>query len=198
MKINKVVVADPSLVVQNGLVTMLRELADYEVILKSSDLHTVITRCSISNPDVLIINPILLDYSKRMMLRSMFADCPDLRIVAFVSSYVDALQLKQYDAVIEINDDLQRMRSTLNQMMASARNDDDDSDSAPLSEREKDVLICLAKGQKNNEIADNLSISVHTVMTHRKNIVKKTGIKSVAALTVYAILNNLIDEKDIV
>lgn len=198
MKINKVVVADPSLVVQNGLVTMLRELADYEVILKSSDLHTVITRCSISNPDVLIINPILLDYSKRMMLRSMFADCPDLRIVAFVSSYVDALQLKQYDAVIEINDDLQRMRSTLNQMMASARNDDDDSDSAPLSEREKDVLICLAKGQKNNEIADNLSISVHTVITHRKNIVKKTGIKSVAALTVYAILNNLIDEKDIV
>lgn len=198
MKINKVVVADPSLVVQNGLVTMLRELADYEVILKSSDLHTVITRCSISNPDVLIINPILLDYSKRMMLRSMFADCPDLRIVAFVSSYVDALQLKQYDAIIEINDDLQRMRSTLNQMMASARNDDDDSDSAPLSEREKDVLICLAKGQKNNEIADNLSISVHTVMTHRKNIVKKTGIKSVAALTVYAILNNLIDEKDIV
>ncbi|MBQ1819621.1 MAG: helix-turn-helix transcriptional regulator, partial [Bacteroidales bacterium] len=66
------------------------------------------------------------------------------------------------------------------------------------SDREKEVLICLSKGLKNNEIADTLNISVHTVITHRKNIVRKTGIKSVAALTVYAILNNLIEEKDII
>ena len=69
---------------------------------------------------------------------------------------------------------------------------------APLYDREKDVLICLSKGLKNNEIADQLNISVHTVITHRKNIVRKTGIKSVAALTVYAILNNLSEEKDII
>ena len=66
-----------------------------------------------------------------------------------------------------------------------------------LSNREIDVLISVAKGMTNKEISDLLSISVHTVITHRKNIVKKTGIKSVAGLTVYALLNNLVEESEI-
>ena len=49
----------------------------------------------------------------------------------------------------------------------------------------------------NKEIADRLSISIHTVITHRKNITRKTGIKTVAGLTVYALLNHLLDVKSI-
>lgn len=196
MKTGRIVIADPSVVVQKGLSALLRELPEYEVLLASGDWNSVLTRCGVSNPDVLIINPNMVDYSKRMMVRSLFADCPDMCIVAFVSGYVDERLLKQYDAVIGITDDLQRVRYTLNKLQSADRSEDESAD--PLSDREKDVLICLAKGQKNNEIADALNISVHTVITHRKNIVKKTGIKSVAALTVYAILNNLIDEKDII
>ena len=49
-------------------------------------------------------------------------------------------------------------------------------------------------GKTNKEIADALNVSVHTVISHRKNITHKTGIKSVAGLTVYAMLNNLVDE----
>ena len=90
------------------------------------------------------------------------------------------------------------MKSTINQVVNTLQSDGDEPDTDPLSDREKEVLICLSKGLKNNEIADTLNISVHTVITHRKNIVRKTGIKSVAALTVYAILNNLIEEKDII
>ena len=66
-----------------------------------------------------------------------------------------------------------------------------------LSNREVDVLVSVAKGMTNKEISDLLSISVHTVITHRKNIVKKTGIKSVAGLTVYALLTNLVEEAEI-
>ena len=90
------------------------------------------------------------------------------------------------------------MKSTLSQVTNTLQSEADEPDTAPLSDREKDVLVCLSKGLKNNEIADTLNISVHTVITHRKNIVRKTGIKSVAALTVYAILNNLIEAKDII
>lgn len=62
-----------------------------------------------------------------------------------------------------------------------------------LSEREKEILVSVAQGLLNKEIADRHNISINTVITHRKNITRKTGIKTVAGLTVYAILNNLID-----
>ena len=63
-----------------------------------------------------------------------------------------------------------------------------------LTKRETAVLVQLAQGKTNKEIADALNVSVHTVISHRKNITHKTGIKSVAGLTVFAMLNNLIDE----
>lgn len=62
-----------------------------------------------------------------------------------------------------------------------------------LSPREKEILVCVAKGMLNKEIADACNISIYTVITHRKNITRKTGIKTVPGLTVYALLNNLID-----
>ena len=62
-----------------------------------------------------------------------------------------------------------------------------------LSEREKEVLVQGVKGLSNKEIADVLFISTHTVITHRKNISRKLKIHSVAGLTIYAIVNKLID-----
>lgn len=63
----------------------------------------------------------------------------------------------------------------------------------PLSEREKDVLVEIVKGLSNKEIADVLCISTHTVITHRKNISRKLNIHSPAGLTIYAIVNKLVD-----
>ncbi len=193
----KIVVADPSPITLIGLSYMIKELPDFEVVLKSTDMHTVMTRIHLSNPDILIVNPQMIDYSKRMMLRDYFRDLPKMKIIALMSIYYENPLLKQYDGVIEINDNLQRIKSTLQHVMHTVRNQTDEADSPMLSEREKEVLVCLSKGLKNNDIAEALNISVHTVITHRKNIIRKTGIKSVAALTVYAILNNLIEEKDI-
>lgn len=66
-----------------------------------------------------------------------------------------------------------------------------------LSAREKEILVAVAKGMLNKEIADLYNISIYTVISHRKNITRKTGIKTVAGLTVYALLNNLIDTNSI-
>ena len=65
--------------------------------------------------------------------------------------------------------------------------------SEALSEREKDVIVCVVQGMTNKEIADNLCISINTVITHRRNIAKKLQIHSAAGLTIYAIVNNLVD-----
>ena len=62
-----------------------------------------------------------------------------------------------------------------------------------LSVREKDVLKLVASGLSNKQMTQKLFISVHTVISHRKHITEKTGIKSVSGLTIYAILNKLID-----
>ena len=65
--------------------------------------------------------------------------------------------------------------------------------SEELSERERDVLIQLVRGLSNKEIADVLHISTHTVISHRKHISHKLNIHSTAGLTIYAIVNRLID-----
>jgi DNA-binding CsgD family transcriptional regulator len=65
-----------------------------------------------------------------------------------------------------------------------------------LSDREKSVVREIALGRTNKEIADNLFISAHTVITHRKNITRKLGVKTVSGLTVYAILNKLIQMEE--
>ena len=62
-----------------------------------------------------------------------------------------------------------------------------------LSDREIEILVSVAQGLLNKEIADKHNISINTVITHRKNITRKTGIKTVPGLTVYAILNGYID-----
>jgi DNA-binding CsgD family transcriptional regulator len=66
-----------------------------------------------------------------------------------------------------------------------------------ISDRESDILKCVAQGLTNKEISEKLNISVHTVITHRKNITFKLGIKTIAGLTVYAILKNIISAEEV-
>ena len=66
-----------------------------------------------------------------------------------------------------------------------------------LSDREKEILLLICRGMSNQEIADKLFISTHTVITHRRNISAKLGIHSPAGLTIYAIVNKLVELDDI-
>lgn len=66
-----------------------------------------------------------------------------------------------------------------------------------LSEREKEIIVQVVKGLSNKEIAEVLFISVNTVMTHRRNISRKLQIRSAAGLTIYAIVNGLVNLEDV-
>ena len=61
-----------------------------------------------------------------------------------------------------------------------------------LSDREKEIVVCVAKGLSNKEIADTLCLSVNTVTTHRRNIARKLDLHSPAAITIYAIVHKLV------
>jgi len=69
--------------------------------------------------------------------------------------------------------------------------------SEPLSVREREIIVCVVKGMTNKEIADKLCISIHTVITHRRNIASKLQIHSAAGLTIYAIVNKLVELSEI-
>ena len=62
-----------------------------------------------------------------------------------------------------------------------------------LTEREAEVMTLIVRGHINKEIADRLNIGLATVITHRKNIMEKLGIKSVSALTIHAVMNGYVD-----
>ncbi|MBQ0057347.1 MAG: hemerythrin domain-containing protein [Bacteroidales bacterium] len=69
----------------------------------------------------------------------------------------------------------------------------DEASQEALSEREKEIIVCVVQGMSNKEIADHLFIATNTVTTHRRNIARKLQIHSPAGLTIYAIVNNLVD-----
>lgn len=193
----KVLLIMPSKVIARGIEAVLSELGEFRVEGILSDLsHVSEARLRNMDADVILIDPVLADYTSRMNVRSRISEYSSAAVVALKSVPMDEEQLKQYDGAVGLYDDpvaiVRKLRESL-----SSREESPESEGYDLSAREKDILVCVAKGMLNKEIADHYNISIHTVITHRKNITRKTGIKTVAGLTVYALLNNLIDSGSI-
>lgn len=92
--------------------------------------------------------------------------------------------------IIDATLDADRLARQITQLLQTS--DQPTAESPLLSQREIDVLRLIANGKINKEIADCLGISINTVLTHRKNITTKLGIKSVSGLTFYALMNGII------
>ncbi|NCB07509.1 MAG: LuxR family transcriptional regulator [Bacteroidia bacterium] len=97
--------------------------------------------------------------------------------------------ISQFDSILNIEDD---PITLLKKILFADIEEDNKTTQENISEREMDVLLLLVNGLSNKEIADKLNISPHTVISHRKSITQKTGIKSQSGLTIYAITNKLI------
>lgn len=194
---NKIIIVEPSYLLSSGLAHCFDDSQNLTVTVQLDSVERLHEKLYINNPDILIINPLLLLYSDVISLRQIIHDFPNMICMALVSSYVDRNVLKQYNDVIELNDGKQKVISKIYASLNDSCSNASQTENIELSNRETDVLVAIAKGLTNKEISEQLFISVHTVITHRKNIIKKTGIKSVSGLTVYALLNNLIDESEV-
>ena len=197
MKVTKILIAETSPIISSGLSSFFNDMNQIAVASIVDNIDDLQDKIIMYNPDVLIINPMMLGCMLNTFVKQMTQNHPNVNRVALVTSYVDKNILKNFKEVIELSDNKQKV---INKMLNLQNNNDETSaqnESVDLSNREVDVLVCVAKGMTNKDISDMLNISVHTVITHRKNIVKKTGIKSVSGLTVYALLNNLVEESEI-
>ena len=183
----RLLIVEPSEVIVTGLKTILEGQVRFKLLEPETVADHLQERILATRPDVILINPTLVSHVSTLRL----ADHP-VALVALVYQYVERDQLKQYDGVVDIRDSRAQVIETLNQATSSEQ--ERAKTSYELTKRETAVLVQLAQGKTNKEVADALNVSVHTVISHRKNITHKTGIKSVAGLTVYAMLNNLVDE----
>lgn len=194
---NKIIIVEPSPIISAGLASYFDDCKQISIVSRLDRIDRMEEKLAAYNPDILIINPLLIAYDTNEHFIKVCNDFANVIPVALVTSYVDASILKQFKEVIEINDSKQKVVSKIFGLLSDNKSSHDKPESVELSNREVDVLIALVKGMTNKEISDKLFISVHTVITHRKNIIRKTGIKSVSGLTVYALLNNLVDESEI-
>lgn len=193
----KIAVVEPAPFLVAGIKALLEECGEFEVAYTFNTLHGYEIRASHIQPDVLIVSPALFDFCARASLRSFFTLPEGTAFVGLVASHYDEKTLRQFDVVIDVYDDLQSVLLKLRTALKLNSDSADTNDSYNLSDRELEILVAVAKGLTNKEIAEQHDISVNTVITHRKNITRKTGIKSVSGLTVYALLNNLIDQTDV-
>ncbi|MBR6438643.1 MAG: response regulator transcription factor [Bacteroidales bacterium] len=194
---NKIIIVEPSPIISAGLAQYFDDCKQISIVSQLDRIDRLEEKLAACNPEILIINPLLIAYDFNEQFMKICRDFLNMIPVALVTSYIDKNVLKQFKEVIEINDNKQKVVSKIFNLLNDNKSGQEQTENVELSNRETDVLIALVKGMTNKEISDKLFISVHTVITHRKNIIRKTGIKSVSGLTVYALLNNLVDESDI-
>lgn len=191
----RIAVAETSVIIRSGLTLALKRLPNLKI--QPVELLSVeaLNDCLRTQfPDILVVNPTFGDFFDVARFREETAG-KGIRVVALVSSFIDASLLSKYDASFSIFDDLEALANKINLLNIEPEEEEDSQEN--LSQREKEIVICVVKGMTNKEIAEKLFLSIHTVITHRRNISKKLQIHSAAGLTIYAIVNKLVELSDV-
>lgn len=189
MKRTRVIIIEPAHIVAAGVEAMLVGSIECNVVAKYRTVQEAEAQTELlSDVDVVVAST---SYGRQIEASERFSGVP---VVGLQTTLTEADMLRGFVAVISIFSTEEELLRTLREAHDTPVQHNY-SESHDLSDRERDVLVLVAKGYTNKEIAQELFISPHTVISHRKNIVHKTGIRSVAGLTVYAVLNKLIDSE---
>lgn len=147
---------------------------------------------------VIILQPDVLPTPHVFSLDKIRSTFPESILVAVSNYQLPDIIVPYFDHVIFFKDDdeliVQKLKQAYQPIGISAARS---LENHMISDREIEILRLVALGRTNKEISDELCISTHTVITHRKNITAKLGIKTIAGLTVYAVLNNIISAEEV-
>jgi DNA-binding NarL/FixJ family response regulator len=190
-----IVIAEPSLIIRNGLAFTLRKIPNLRIQVTELEhidqLQKVLVR---HNCDILIINP---SFWGNIDLKKIKAQSLNSKIktIALCYSVMDHSFTKAFDSIFQVFDSAQNIFDKIYQLTQNKVENDDNNQA--ISTREEEIICLVAKGMTNKEIAEQLIISPHTVLTHRKNIARKLEIHSAAGLTIYAIVNKLVKPEEV-
>jgi DNA-binding CsgD family transcriptional regulator len=176
-----------------GIVSYLQQLVPNQ----SIEVFEKIIYTSEANRVVLIIDRAILSQQPEFTLNKLRKNYSYCRII-LISEKIPPDPLLPYLEECIIFSDSDQIISDKIQKTYTGISDSDNSDgqNSMISGREYEVLRLVALGLTNKEISDELCISTHTVITHRKNITAKLEIKTIAGLAVYAVLNGIISAEE--
>jgi DNA-binding NarL/FixJ family response regulator len=191
-----ILIAECSCMIRKGLRSILQNLENVEIMRLIDDKEDLCEAVNKSKPDILIINPSMI-LADCLDLKREFMKVQKLSIILLSDQKKPKVNFKT-DGCIHYQDKKEQILDLIQEVLTKKnKNKIPDKNADTISSREKNILKHIALGLTNKEIADQLFISIHTVVTHRKNITQKLGIKSVSGLTVYAILHNLISMDEV-
>ena len=186
-----IVIATSSFIVRKGLTDILKELYLGQKIMSVKFAEELNTLNNENNITLLLASAEIISHLNLSLFKNIqLIKLIDSRPEYMDSNYSNSELLFLDDTENSILHILKRNLALMDKNTSSSKNE------SGLSDRELDIVREVALGQTNKEIADKLFISAHTVITHRKNITRKLGIKTVSGLTVYALLNKLIKMGD--
>ncbi len=190
-----VAIAESSAIVRGGLASVLKHLEGLDVQTVEISSKEGLQHCmEARRPDILIVNPQFEGWFDLEGFKSRYPEA-DVKCVSLIYTVVDGNRLKGYDESVDLFDDAGSLGRKISVLMGISGAEE--SDATSLSQREKEIVGCVVRGMTNKEIAEKLFISVHTVITHRRNITRKLQIHSAAGLTIYAIVNKLVELSEV-
>ena len=195
----KIAIAETSAILRCGLESVLKRFPGFHIqIIDIASEDVLLDSLKMHRPDILVINPLLPGLNRSVAQLKEDSGCPQLKCVAFLAVIIPDDVLKPYDEQITLYHDLEEIKQRLERLLeADEPEEPADEEAQNLSSREKEIVVCVVKGMTNREIADRLCISAHTVITHRRNIARKLQIHTPSGLTIYAIVNKLVELSEI-
>jgi DNA-binding NarL/FixJ family response regulator len=186
----RITIVEPSVIIRGGILSVLHRLNTIQMdVFEITEMDQLKSSLSLQNPDILIVNPSIVNFFSLKQIKKEVAN-PQLKCIALQSSLSDINLLKVYDEIISLYDTTEQINEKLMRLIVEP---EEESRLESLTLREKEIIVCVIKGMTNKQIAEKLFLSSHTVISHRRNIAAKLQIHSTAGLTIYAIVNNLVN-----
>ncbi len=187
------ILIEQSYIIRKGLISLIEKIPNTQVISQIDNIKDI-DNIQNYDPDFIIINSNLIDKDVSDYLSK---NLENVQVISLSKDHNTSFSEINWIENILLNETQNSILKKINKLIGNRiSNMPQRYTPDEISEREADILRNIALGYSNKEIADKLFISTHTVVTHRKNITRKLGIKTVPGLTIYAILNKLIDLGD--
>ncbi len=190
----KAILAVKSHIVRNGLLSIVNEFDVFRKIERYTSVDDLMRSVGEGENSVVFLDKEIIklflpncDFEKHTKTRWVYINVGEN--VSKLPSFINE--------VISLNESYSSLTNKVKAVLDSFRMKKvSGTKTSSLTERERSILKQIVLGLTNKEISEKLFISPHTVITHRKNITAKLGIKSVSGLTIYALINKIIDLKD--